>query len=50
MAVGPTPQSARTVRFGVFQVSLHTGELFKSGVKIRLQEQPFRVLAMMLPC
>ncbi len=48
MAVGPTPQSSRTLRFGVFQVSLTTGELFKSGVKIRLQDQSFRVLAMLL--
>ena len=32
------------VRFGVFEVDLATGELRKSGLKIRLQEQPFKVL------
>jgi DNA-binding winged helix-turn-helix (wHTH) protein/tetratricopeptide (TPR) repeat protein len=32
------------VRFGVFQLDLETGELWKSGVRIRLPEQPFQVL------
>lgn len=36
------------LRFGVFQIDLRTGELRKSGVKIRLQEQPFQILAMLL--
>jgi Tol biopolymer transport system component/DNA-binding winged helix-turn-helix (wHTH) protein len=36
------------VRFGVFEVDLHTGELRKQGLKIKLQEQPFQVLAMLL--
>lgn len=38
----------RLVRFGVFQVDLRAGELRKRGVRIRLQQQPFRVLAMLL--
>ena len=36
------------VRFGVFEVNLRTGELRKGGSKIRLQEQPFQVLALLL--
>jgi TolB-like protein/DNA-binding winged helix-turn-helix (wHTH) protein/Flp pilus assembly protein TadD len=36
------------VRFGVFEADLRTGELRKHGSKIRLQEQPFLVLALLL--
>src|SRR5215831_12102840 len=36
------------LRFGVFEVNLRAGELTKRGVRVRLQEQPFRVLAMLL--
>jgi DNA-binding winged helix-turn-helix (wHTH) protein/Tol biopolymer transport system component len=36
------------IRFGVFEADLHVGELRKQGLKIRLQEQPFQVLAMLL--
>jgi Tol biopolymer transport system component/DNA-binding winged helix-turn-helix (wHTH) protein len=36
------------VRFGVFELDLDARELRKSGVKIKLQEQPFLVLAMLL--
>jgi TolB-like protein/DNA-binding winged helix-turn-helix (wHTH) protein/Flp pilus assembly protein TadD len=42
-----TIPSAR-VRFGVFEVDLHSGELHKQGVKIKLHDQPFQVLAMLL--
>src|SRR5256714_5225956 len=38
----------RRVRFGAFDVDLVAGELFKQGIKIRLQQQPFRVLALLL--
>ena len=40
-----TPNSARMVRFGSFEVDQVTGELRKGGVRIKLQDQPFRVLA-----
>ena len=40
--------SARVIRFGVFEVDLRAGELRKSGLKIKLQEQPFQVLALLL--
>ncbi len=36
------------VTFGVFEVDLEAGELRKNGLKVRLQEQPFQVLAMLL--
>src|ERR1700689_5742321 len=36
------------LRFGVFEVDLRTGELRKHGLRVRLQEQPFQVLAMLL--
>jgi len=36
------------VRFGVFAVDLAAGELRKNGARIRLQEQPFQILAILL--
>src|SRR5712691_451894 len=36
------------LRFSVFEVDLRAGELTKRGLRIRLQEQPFQVLAMLL--
>jgi DNA-binding winged helix-turn-helix (wHTH) protein len=36
------------VRFGVFAADLAAGELRKNGARIRLQEQPFQVLAFLL--
>ena len=35
-------------RLGEFEVDLRAGQLRKRGVKIRLQDQPFRVLAALL--
>ncbi len=40
--------SISTVRFGVFCVDLHAGELRKDGRRIRLQEQPLQILALLL--
>src|SRR6202035_892452 len=36
------------LRFGVFELDLRVGELRKNGLRIRLQEQPLQVLAMLL--
>src|SRR5260370_34984725 len=47
----PSPQanpSARIARFGIFELDLAAGELRKNGAKLRLQEQPFQVLALLL--
>ncbi len=41
-------KSAQLLRFGVYEADLRSGELRKNGSKIRLQEQPFQVLAMLL--
>src|ERR1700746_3370261 len=41
-------QGNQSVRFGQFEVDLRAGELRKQGVRIRLQEQPFQVLAMLI--
>jgi DNA-binding winged helix-turn-helix (wHTH) protein len=38
----------RVIRFGVFELNLRSGELRKSGVKIKLQEKPLQVLALLL--
>src|SRR5437868_2940771 len=46
-----TPQpitGPRIVRFGLFEADLQSGELRKNGVRLRLQEQPFQVLAALL--
>ena len=36
------------IRFGIFEVDLRAGQLHRNGLKVRLQEQPFQVLAMLL--
>jgi TolB-like protein/DNA-binding winged helix-turn-helix (wHTH) protein len=38
----------RNLKFGVFEADLRTGELTKLGKRVRLQEQPFQLLAMLL--
>lgn len=43
-----TLQNARIIRFGPFEADLHTRELRKHGLKLKLQEQPFQVLAILL--
>lgn len=40
--------SQAAARFGSFEVDFRAGELRKHGVRIRLQVQPFQILAMML--
>ena len=47
--VMPTPAPAsRAVRFGAFEADLSSGELRKHGLRIKLQDQPFQILAMLL--
>lgn len=41
-------QLPQVVRLGVFEVDVRSGELRKSGVRLRLQEQPFQILCMLL--
>jgi Tol biopolymer transport system component/DNA-binding winged helix-turn-helix (wHTH) protein len=44
----PANSPSRIVRFSTFEVNLDSGELRKRGQKIKLQEQPFQVLAALL--
>ena len=44
----PRTNSNGVIRFGVFEADLRSGELRKSGVKIRLREQAFQVLSELL--
>ena len=39
---------SKVMRFESFELNLKTGELRKSGIKIRLQEQSFQILAALL--
>ena len=39
---------SRVVRFSVFEVDLRAGELRRNGIKVKLQNQPFQILAMLL--
>lgn len=41
----PTPD---VVRFGVYACDFRAGELHKNGIKVRLSEQPFRLLTILL--
>lgn len=44
-APGPFP---RILRFGVYQCDLRSRELHKSGLRIKISDQPFKVLAVLL--
>jgi len=45
MSTNRSTQPDRVFRFGPFELSEREAELRKNGVRIKLQEQPFRVLA-----
>jgi DNA-binding winged helix-turn-helix (wHTH) protein/TolB-like protein len=40
--------ASRTLRFSVFEADLRAAELRKHGVRIKLQDQPFRILSRLL--
>ena len=44
----PAHRSPRTARFGVFEADLDGGELRKHGLRLKLSDQPFQILAMLL--
>jgi len=46
----PQGQSTHVVRFDAYEVDLRARELYKAGRKIKLQVQPFHLLAMLLEC
>ncbi|MCP5119632.1 MAG: transcriptional regulator, partial [bacterium] len=41
-------KSPSPIRFGPFEVNLAAGELRKAGTRIKLQDQPFRILTILL--
>jgi DNA-binding winged helix-turn-helix (wHTH) protein len=41
-------RNSNLIRFGVFEADRTTGELRKAGRRIRLQDQPFRILLLLL--
>jgi TolB-like protein/DNA-binding winged helix-turn-helix (wHTH) protein/Tfp pilus assembly protein PilF len=41
-------EPSKLVRFGVFEVDLQTSELWKQGRRVRLREQPCRILSILL--
>jgi TolB-like protein/DNA-binding winged helix-turn-helix (wHTH) protein len=43
-----SPSQLGVIRFGVFELDLRAGELRKQGVKVKLQDQPFQVLQVLL--
>src|ERR1700704_582100 len=43
-----TESAAPVVRFGTFEVNLHSRELRKHGMRIRLEEKPFQILELLL--
>ena len=40
----------RVIRFGLYELDLEARELRKSGVRIKLQEQPLHILCLLLEC
>ena len=45
----PDPVPAlRRLKFGPYEADLHSGDLLEHGIRVRLQSQPFQLLAMLL--
>jgi len=43
-----SPRPAAVVRFGTYELSLQSGEVRKAGVRIRVQQQPMKLLELLL--
>jgi TolB-like protein/DNA-binding winged helix-turn-helix (wHTH) protein/Tfp pilus assembly protein PilF len=46
--MGPAVPTPRTLRFGLFELDLRSGELSKQGRKVRLEGQPVQILTCLL--
>jgi Tol biopolymer transport system component/DNA-binding winged helix-turn-helix (wHTH) protein len=46
--VTTSPQLPSVVRFGAYEADLLSGELRKSGIRLKLQDRPFQILAILL--
>ncbi|HTW56840.1 MAG TPA: winged helix-turn-helix domain-containing protein [Terriglobales bacterium] len=44
----PAPKSDAVIRFGVFEIDLGSVELRKNGIKVKIQDLPFRALKLLL--
>jgi DNA-binding winged helix-turn-helix (wHTH) protein len=44
----PIAHSAHIVRFGLFEADASRGTLTRNGVRVKIQDQPFRVLVLLL--
>src|ERR1700724_1482874 len=44
----PSSMASNIVRFGIFEANLETGELRRNGARVKLQDQPFQLLALLL--
>ena len=42
------PARTRRMRFGAFEVDLRACEVYKHGIRLKLQDQPFQVLSLLL--
>lgn len=43
-----TSQTPQVIRFGAFELDVQAGELRKSGTRVKIQEQPFQVLMLLV--
>jgi TolB-like protein/DNA-binding winged helix-turn-helix (wHTH) protein/Tfp pilus assembly protein PilF len=43
-----SPRPASVVRFGTYELSLQSGEVRKAGVRVRIQQQPMKLLELLL--
>jgi DNA-binding winged helix-turn-helix (wHTH) protein/tetratricopeptide (TPR) repeat protein len=48
LLVNSSSQSPQGLRFGIFEIDLDARELRKNGFRVKLQEQPFKILAVMV--
>jgi Tol biopolymer transport system component/DNA-binding winged helix-turn-helix (wHTH) protein len=46
--VSPPRPTLRIARFGAYEADLEARQLFKRGIRVRIQEQPFRILSLLL--
>ena len=46
--MGPVVPPLRTIRFGLFELNMRSGELWKQGRKVRLEGQPVQILICLL--
>ena len=46
--MGPAVPPPRIIRFGVFEINVRSGELWKQGRKVRLEGQPVEILLCLL--